>query len=163
MSIQSCTHPRMVRDERFHPDRLLIDTIYRAVLRMKEGFGGGRPSAPQVFLVNVSLGDTRRPYAGWISPWARLLDHLAHTYGILFVVSAGNIKRPLPIPRFDTITAFEDAEASSREDAVLEGLGGQRSQRTLLSPSEALNVLTVGASHDEAADGSPGGVATGRT
>ena len=59
------------------------------------------------------------------------------------------------------MTAFEDAEASAREDAVLEGLGGQRSQRTLLSPSEALNVLTVGASHDEAADGSPGGVVTG--
>ena len=148
-------------DERFHPDRLLIDTIYRAVLRMREGFGGGRPSAPQMFLVNLSVGDTRRPYAGWISPWARLLDYLAHTYGILFVVSAGNIKRLLPISRFDTMTTFEDAEASSREDAVLEGLGGQRSQRTLLSPSEALNVLTVGASHDEAADGSPGGGVTG--
>lgn len=148
-------------DERFQPDRLLIDTIYRAVLRMKEGFEGVPPSAPNVFLVNLSLGDPRRPYAGWISPWARLLDYLAHTYGILFIVSAGNITQPLPISRFDTMTAFEDAEESEREDAILEGLGQQRSQRTLLSPSEALNVLTVGASHDDAVNDSPGSTATG--
>ena len=143
-------------DERFLPHRLLVDTIYRAVTRMKTGNDGTGPTAPRVFLVNLSLGDQRRPYAGWISPWARLLDHLAHEYGILFVVSAGNITAPLPIPRFDTVTAFEDADASSREDAVLDGLGRQRSQRTLLSPSEAMNVVTVGASHDEWDTGAPG-------
>ena len=147
--------------ERFRPDRLLVDTVYRAVMRMKEGVGGALPSAPEVFIVNLSLGDTRRPYAGWISPWARLLDHLAHRYGILFVVSAGNITQPLPVSGFDTMTGFEDAEESAREDAVLDGLGKQRSQRTLLSPSEALNVVTVGASHDEAPGGGLGGMGTG--
>ena len=155
--------PETGSEERFRPDRLLVDTIYRAVMRMKEGVGGARPSAPQVFIVNLSLGDTRRPYAGWISPWARLLDHLAHAYGILFVVSAGNVNQPLPISRFDTMTAFEDADASTREEALLEGLGEQRSQRTLLSPSEAMNVLTVGAGHDEAAPGGLGGMGTGPT
>lgn len=153
--------PHSGSEERFRPDRLLVDTVYRAVMRMKEGVGGARPSAPEVFIVNLSLGDTRRPYAGWISPWARLLDHLAHRYGILFVVSAGNIKQPLPVSGFDTMTGFEDAEASAREDAVLDGLGEQRSQRTLLSPSEALNVVTVGASHDEAPGGGLGGMGTG--
>ena len=155
--------PETGSEERFRSDRLLVDTIYRAVVRMKEGVGGARPSAPQVFIVNLSLGDTRRPYAGWISPWARLLDHLAHAYGILFVVSAGNVNQPLPISRFDTMTAFEDADASTREEALLEGLGEQRSQRTLLSPSEAMNVLTVGAAHDEAAPGGLGGMGTGPT
>ncbi len=150
-------------EERFRPDRLLVDTIYRAVVRMKEGVGGARPSAPQVFIVNLSLGDERRPYAGWISPWARLLDHLAHAYGILVVVSAGNVNQPLPVSRYDTMTAFEDADPSAREDAVLEALGEQRSQRTLLSPSEAMNVLTVGASHDEAAPGVIGGLGSGPT
>ncbi len=136
--------------ERFLPDRLVVDTIYRAVVRMKEGGEGREPSASHVFLVNLSLGDPRRPYAGWISPWARLLDYLAYEYGILFVVSAGNIADRLPIPQFGTMTAFEDATPSSRQDAVLDGLGRQRSRRTLLSPSEALNVVTVGAAHDEA-------------
>ena len=152
--------PKAGSEERFRPDRLLIDTIYRAVIRMKDGVGGARPSAPHVFIVNLSLGDTRRPYAGWISPWARLLDHLAQAYGILFVVSAGNIPRPLQISRFATMSAFQDADPTTREDAVLDGLGEQRSQRTLLSPSEAMNVLTVGASHDEAASGGLGGTGT---
>ena len=148
-------------EERFLPDRLLVDTIYRAVVRMKVGADGADPTAPHVFLVNLSLGDPRRPYAGWISPWARLLDHLAHTYGMLFVVSAGNINDPLPIPRFGTVTAFEDSVASTREEAVLDALGRQRSQRTVLSPSEALNVVTVGACHDEADDGTSRPYGTG--
>ena len=95
-----------------------MDTIYRAVLRMKEGDDDAEPTAPHVFLVNLSLGDTRRPYAGWISPWARLLDHLAHQYGILFVVSAANIADPLPIPRFGTVSELENATPSSREEAI---------------------------------------------
>ena len=72
--------PEDGRSERFQPDRLLVDTIYRAVLRMKEGDDDAEPTAPHVFLVNLSLGDTRRPYAGWISPWARLLARISHTH-----------------------------------------------------------------------------------
>ena len=138
--------------ERFHPRRLLIDTIYRAVLRMKDGDGGSSATAPEVFLVNLSLGDMRRPYAGQISPWARLLDYLAHRYGILFLVSAGNILNPLPVPEH-TSTTFEDASTGDRQTAVLRGLERERSYRTLLSPAEALNVVTVGARHDEDGDG----------
>ena len=41
-------------------DRLLIDTLYRAVLRIK-GSEGEEAAAPTVFLINISMGDTRRP------------------------------------------------------------------------------------------------------
>ena len=47
--------PGGVADERTHRDRLLLDTIYRAVLRMKAGDAEGGPIAPNVFLVNLSL------------------------------------------------------------------------------------------------------------
>ena len=147
--------PDNLSTERFQQDRLLIDTIYRAVLRMKEGSDGTAPTAPDAFLVNLSLGDKRRPYAGQISPWARLLDYLAHRYNILFLVSAGNVNDPLPVPGYNAVTDFEEASAEDRETAVMVGLGEQRSQRTLLSPAEALNVLTVGACHDEACESSP--------
>ena len=133
--------------EILRPDRLVVDTIYRAVRRLKAGSKGENPTAPGVFLVNLSLGDQGRPYAGWISPWARLLDYLAYEYNILFLVSAGNIRDPLPIPRIRRLTDFEDVTPESREEAVLHGLGQQRSRRTLLSPAEALNVITVGAAH----------------
>lgn len=49
-------------------DRLLVDVIYRAVRRLKEGDGGSPATAPQVFLVNLSLGDPSRPFSGSISP-----------------------------------------------------------------------------------------------
>ena len=67
-------------------DRLLIDVIYRAVRRIKEGDEEGEATAPEVFLINLSLADAGRPFGGPISPWARLLDYLAERYGILFLV-----------------------------------------------------------------------------
>ena len=76
-------------DERPHPDRLLLDTIYRAVVRMKDGDVEGDATAPGVFLVNLSLGDRNRPFTRPMSPWGRLLDHLADRFRILFLVSAG--------------------------------------------------------------------------
>ena len=138
--------------ERTQPDRLLIDTIYRAVLRMRTGDPEGEAAAPEVFLVNLSLGDQNRPFTGPMSPWGRLLDHLADRFGILFLVSAGNVTDPLPVPAFSGLTDLEQASPADRERAVFEALARQQSRRTLLSPAEALNVITVGAWHEDAVD-----------
>ena len=132
-------------------DRLFVDLIYRAVRRMKEGEEGGEPTAPNVFLVNLSVCDERRPFAGVVSPLAKLLDYLADRYGILFLVSAGNIEDNLSVGGFSTWTDFEAAEANERETATLRALGANKARRTLLSPAEALNVVTVGALHRDAA------------
>ena len=130
-------------------DRLLVDTIYRAILRMKVGDIEGPATAPSVFIVNLSLGDMNRPFAGSISPWARLPDYLADRYGILFIVSAGNVFEPLHVPQFNGVTDFENATPEERENAILDALGAQRSQRTLFSPAGALNPVTVGAWHED--------------
>ena len=137
-------------------DRLLIDVIYRAVRRIKEGDEEGGAAAPEVFLVNLSLGDPGRPFSGPMSPWARLLDYLAERYGILFLVSAGNIEGALRVDGFSSWTEFEDASPEERESAVLSALSEQKAFRTLLSPAEALNPVTVGAMHDDAVDGPRG-------
>lgn len=134
-------------------DRLLVDVIYQAVKRMKDGDQEGEATAPDVFLVNLSLGDHRRPFTGLMSPWARLLDYLAEHYGILFLVSAGNVKEPLWIDGFDSWPEFEDASEDDREREVLLALSDQKIFRTLLSPAEALNPITVGAMHDDAVVG----------
>ena len=140
-------------------DQLLIDVIYRAVKRIKEGDEEGEATAPEVFLVNLSLGDARRPFGGPISPWARLLDYLADRYGILFLVSAGNVARPLRVDGFAGWIEFEDADPADREQALLMTLSEQKAFRTLLSPAEALNPITVGAMHDDAVVGPRGAVA----
>ena len=129
-------------------DRLLIDTIHRAVLRIK-GTDIEEAAAPGVFLINLSMGDLRRPFAGVVSPLARLLDFLADKYGLLFLVSGGNVLHPLEIAGHANWTTFEYASPEDREKAVIRSLNNMKHERTILSPAEALNVVTIGARHHD--------------
>ena len=138
-------------DERTPADRLLVDVIYRAVRRIKEQDGDQPAIAPTVVMINFSLGDANRPFARSMSALGRLLDYLAYRYRILFLVSAGNIRDSLTIAEYRTFREFEQAAPEAREQAVLNALNAAKSQRTLLSPAEALNVLTVGAAHSGSA------------
>ncbi len=136
------------QDEHTPGERLLVDTIYRAVIRMK-----GTPDqpgiAPNVFLVNISLGDRRRPFANLVSPLARLLDCLAARYDIAFMVSAGNVPENLTLPDFDRWSEFEAATPQARERAVLAAMFTAKHERSLLSPAESVNALTIGAQHTD--------------
>jgi len=129
-------------------DRLLVDTLYRAILRIK-GAAQQAGIAPTVFIVNLSLGDRRRPFANLVSPLARLLDYLAATYGIIFMVSAGNVTDQLPLPDFNQWREFEAATTEHRERAVLTAMFAAMHERSILSPGEAVNVLTIGAHHSD--------------
>ena len=137
-------------EERSVDDRLLIDVIYRAVKRIKEGDEEGGPSSPEVVLIKFSLGDRNRPFSGPISPLGRLLDYLSERFNVLFLVSAGNILESLQVSNFQTWTDFENASGEDRKTAIAKALDTHKSERTLLSPAEALNVITVGAWHEDA-------------
>ena len=130
----------------FPPDRLIIDLIYQAIMHMRDG---ANPSAPHILIVNVSLGNRRRPFYGQMSPWARLLDRLAYRYGILFVVSAGNFPDDFSITAFRNSAAFEDADTETRAEAVIAALGDIVADRRLLTPSETINGVTVGATNHD--------------
>jgi hypothetical protein len=138
-------------EERTPGDRLLLDLVYRAVRRIKERDGDQPATAPSVVLINFSLGDANRPFARSISPLARLLDYLAYRYRILFLVSAGNILDTLTVSQYRAFAGFEGATPEAREQAVLNALNAAKSQRTLLSPAECLNALTIGAAHSGSA------------
>lgn len=140
--------------ERTDGDRLLIDTIHRAVLRIK-GSEGEEAAAPSVFIVNLSIGDRRRPFTRTVSPLARLLDYLAERYGLLFLVSGGNVPDPVALAEFDTWSDFENADPVHRERAMLEALNSTKHERTMLSPAEAVNALTIGAQHHDQVDPRP--------
>ena len=121
--------------------------IHRAVKRIKEGDGSEPATGPDVKIINVSLGDAWRPFARVMSPLGRLLDYLSERYRVLFLVSAGNVMERLDIPEFRTSEAFENADPKEREIAILKALDRNKSERTLLSPAEALNILTIGGAH----------------
>lgn len=131
-------------DELFDNDRLVVDVIVEAITRMREGGGS------QVFIVNLSLGDRTRPFSGKISTWGRALDYLAYRFGILFLVSAGNIGERIPVNGFANEAAFHAALPPDRNKAVLLALDGLKADRRLLAPADSLNALTVGAWHRDA-------------
>jgi len=131
------------------PDQLGIDVIWRAFLRMFEGDGDSEPTAPEVRVVNLSVGDAKRRFAGPMSPWGRLLDYLAWRYRILILVSAGNIGDPISLGGVAAWADIENADPSARQQAILRAVLQQRAYRSLLSPAEAINALTIGAAHSD--------------
>lgn len=128
-------------EEVFDDDKLVVDTIVDAVMRMRANGGS------QVIVVNLSLGDRTRPFSGRISTWGRALDFLAYAYGILFLVSAGNTSdgiSPLPFPTGD---AFIAAAAPDRARAVFKGLDALKADRRILAPADSVNAVTIGGWH----------------
>jgi len=131
------------KDE-FPNDRLIVDLTYQAVIGMLEG---DLATAPSVLLVNLSLGNCRRPFHRHLSAWARLIDRLAYQYGILFLVSAGNIKSALPLSSFSKYTSFEDSIPQDRATQVLLAIDAKKVERRMFSPAETVNGLTIGAAN----------------
>jgi hypothetical protein len=137
------------RQERMPGNELVVDLVWRAIKRMKEGEGDEEPVAPGVHIVNLSLGNAKHRFAGVMSPWARLIDHAAWKYGLLVFISAGNIHDPLRLPNVTTWSEFEQASEEDRENHLLASVLAARGARRLLSPAESVNALTVGACHDD--------------
>ncbi len=131
-----------VPDEFFFEDR-----IARAVRRMFEGEGAVPAQAPNVCVINLSIGDPARPFIHTPSPWARLLDWLSWKYRVLFCVSAGNypesIDIGLPVPEFQGLTEEQQVEH------ILQCIQAQLSGRRILSPAESINAISVGATHSD--------------
>ena len=137
----------------FHPQEhipdgtLPVDLVHRAVRRLFEGEGDTDAQAPEVRIINLSIGDPARPFDHSLSPWARLLDWLSYRYNVLFVVSAGNHPQPLDLdlPEGDWLSM----DAQAREAAVLRTIRANAHLRRILSPAESVNALTVGAAHSD--------------
>jgi hypothetical protein len=127
--------------EIFDDDRLVVDVIVEAVMRMRASGG------THVIVVDLSLGDRTKPFSGKISTWARALDFLAFNYGILFLVSAGNVGDGIPVPGFVDVAAFEVAAPADRARPTFEGLDALKADRRLLAPADSVNALTIGAWH----------------
>jgi hypothetical protein len=146
-------HPFYPDAECVPDDELLVDLLHRAFHRMFEGDGQQPPAAPSVRIVNLSIGDPARVFVRRLSPLAKLLDWLAYRYNLLILVSAGNHDARTTVPA----AALDDPAELSRH--LLAGSRGTALHRRLLSPAEAVNVLTVGATHADSWSGTvPGTV-----
>lgn len=137
-------HDQFPRQEIVPRDELLVDLVHRAFHRMFEGDGEGEPTVPSARIINLSIGDPARVFVRRLSPLARLLDWLAHKYNLVIVVSGGNHSTIGP-----AVAAESLSDPLARRSAATQSLSERARQRRLLSPGEAINVVTVGALHED--------------
>ena len=132
-------------------DTLIIDLLHRAVRRLFGKEGDEEAVAPNVVVINLSIGIRDRPFDSSLSPLARLLDWLAWRYRVLFVVSAGNHSQRigLSVPR-GTVHELQREELQAE---IVRAVAADARYRRLLSPAEAVNALTVGAASLDSSNG----------
>lgn len=135
------------------PDTVLAPDLMRSIFReLFAGDGQVPAAAPSVVIINLSVGDPATPFDGVISAWARTLDWLSATYGVVVVVSAGN-HRVLPVP--DGTDALLALTGSDRAEAVNAGVAQTNPRRSLLAPADSINALAVGALNTDGAGDVP--------
>lgn len=124
------------------------DLLEKAIRRIKVGEGDEEPIAPDVYIVNLSVGDLARIYDGTgPTAWARMLDWLQWQYKVLFLVSAGN-STSLPLTK--SLSEIEELSSEDLEKYFIEEIQRSSHQLRLLSPAESINGLTIGAHHSDA-------------
>ena len=135
-----------VEEEITPSDELLVDLIHRSFLRIFEDVEDRRAAAPSVRIINLSIGDPVRQFVRTMSPLAKLLDWLTHKYNLVVLVSAGNHD-----VRLEGIPAASMSDEEERQASVIQALHERATTRRIISPAEAINVMTVGALHSDAA------------
>ena len=135
------------------PEGILApDLVLRAVRRLFEAEDGQPPSSPDVAVISLSIGMATRPFGHSLSPLARLLDWLAWTYRVLFVVSAGNHRPPPSEPGVPPSESDPVSKQDEMQRTLLHALASDTSNRRLLSPAESMNALTIGAEQADVSD-----------
>jgi len=136
-------------------DVFFEDILWRSVKRLFDGEDGIAPTAPTVKVINLSVADPNTLFVTRLSSCARLLDYLSCKYNVLFCVSAGNIVSDIQLGiSQEEFSSLADQERRRR---TYECINRNIRHRRLLSPSEALNVLTIGAVHRDNSSAIPAG------
>ena len=133
------------RNEFVPDDRLLIDTVHRAVKRMFDSDGELDAVAPYVKIINISIGDRDRLFYSSMSPWSKLLDWLSYEYKVLFVISTGNHYNEIHLNV--TQAVFNALGAIEKEKIFLHEILNNARNCRIMSPAESINNITVGALH----------------
>lgn len=129
-------------EDKFPRDRLVVDVVYQALTSL---ITNENDYCKNILIVNFSLGIDNYRFYGRISPLARLIDYFSAKYGILCVVSAGNIVEPFDVPLLERTTDIKALSSDKCSKAILSAIDNLKGQRRLLSPAETVNGLTVGA------------------
>ncbi|MER5446854.1 S8 family peptidase [Streptomyces sp. NPDC002764] len=143
------------RTEELPAGQLAPDLMWRAFRELFETQDDVGPVGPEISIVNLSVGDPATLFDTLVSSWARMLDWLSYHYGVLIIVSAGNHGR-LPLASLSTDELVQ-LRGEDRRRAILNSQRQDQFHRRIISPSESVNAITVGAIHADASAVSPVG------
>ena len=132
------------RIERVPDNELFVDILHRAVKRIFEGDVDCEP-IKSIKIINLSIGDSTLLFYYTLSPVAKLLDWLSFKYKVLFIISAGNHLHNLELSTI--YRDFKLLNETDKEKLIYQKIVGDMRNRKLLSPSESINNITVGAIH----------------
>ncbi len=159
LSTPLLAHPVLVPDQ-LQIDRettprgqLFVDVIHAAFQRL---VGGDSPVGKSIRIVNLSIGEPARAFIRRMSPLARLVDHLMVTHNVLVIVSAGNYplgRSHVPGVKLAVPGSVLAGDQEDLDQAVRTALYDTARHRGLLAPAEAINAVTVGAIHEDGANG----------
>ena len=134
------------------PDnKLIVESVHSTLTQV---ISGQEPLYPDVFVVNFSVGIRDSRFAGKMSSLSRMLDWWAANFGVLFVISSGNIPEFLFLDGTDS-TTFEGLGYNEKMALIKEAKINANHERTLLAPAESLNSLTVGALSEDLTEHNP--------
>lgn len=138
-------------------NKLAIGIIYNTLKKIVE-FSESDGPLRNITVINHSICDTNAPFIRRPSPWAMLLDYFSYTHRLLFVVSAGNIFSKFKVEDFKNHDEFISENPDVREASLLLSLEKSKGTRSILSPAEAINAITVGALHQDHVNNTPANV-----
>lgn len=126
-------------DESVPDDKLFVDVLHQAVMEIVND----PVLISSIRIINLSIGDLSRQFSYALSPAAKMLDYLGERYNLLFIVSAGNESVVLDLPM--TLGEYGQLDQIEKHKAVYNYLWNEQAGMRILSPSESVNSVTVGA------------------
>lgn len=131
--------PNGLGEEAVPDDKLFVDVLHQAVMEIVND----PVLKSSIRIINLSVGDLSRQFSYALSPAAKMLDYLGERYNLLFIVSAGNENSVLDMPM--TFGEYDQLGLNEKYKAVYDYLWNEQAGMRILSPSESVNSVTVGA------------------
>lgn len=137
--------PNARGEESVPEDRFFVDVLHEALREIGES-----SSLRTIRIVNLSIGNRNRPFIYALSPEAKMIDWLSEKYNLLVIVSSGNCPQDIYLPI--TYGEYKELTAEEKLKCLYDYIWQDQALMKILSPSECINGVCVGATHSDLSD-----------
>ena len=137
--------PNARGEESVPEDRFFVDILHEALREIGES-----SYLNTIRIVNLSIGNYSRPFIYALSPEAKMIDWLSEKYNLLVIVSSGNCPQDIYLPI--TYGEYKVLTDEAKLKCLYDYIWQNQSLTKILSPSECINGVCVGATHSDFSD-----------